>query len=121
MTPIVNLECEFRYEASHHLTKVPPDHKCARAHGHSYHLTVVVQGEVRDDGFVCDFADVKEAVKPVIDKLDHHDLNDYFDNPTVELQLVWIWQQLHKAIPLLRELRLRETATNSATYRGEKR
>lgn len=118
MTPIINLECEFRYESCHHLTKVPDWHKCRRPHGHSYHLTVVVRGEVQDDGFVCDFSHVKDSVKPLIDQLDHHDLNDFFDNPTVELQLVWLWQQLEHELPLF-ELRLRETSTNSATYRGE--
>jgi 6-pyruvoyltetrahydropterin/6-carboxytetrahydropterin synthase len=51
---------------------------------------------------------------------DHQCLNDLLANPTVELQLVWIWEQLQPTLGgLLYELTLRETARNSATYRGE--
>lgn len=119
--PIVQLECEFRYEAAHRLPLVPPGHQCGRMHGHSYHLTVTVAGAVADEGFVADFADIKDTVAPIIKQLDHHCLNDIpgLENPTVELQLVWMWQRLVNTLPAqLVELRLRETANNSATYRG---
>lgn len=116
---MIDLECEFRYESAHWLTKVPSDHQCSRLHGHSYHLTVVVRGPVRDDGFVCDFADIKNVVNPIIKLLDHHTLNDIdgLGNPTVENQLLWLWKHIH--LPGLSELRLRETSNNSAVYRGE--
>lgn len=118
--PIVELECEFRYEAAHWLPYVPGGHQCGRMHGHSYHLTVVIAGPVAANGFVIDFAYVKSAVKPLIDKLDHHTLNDVpgLDNPTVEVQLVWFWKALDVLLPGLTELRLRETANNTAVYRG---
>jgi 6-pyruvoyltetrahydropterin/6-carboxytetrahydropterin synthase len=117
MPTIIELSCEFSYEAAHRLPYVPPGHKCAYMHGHSYHLTVTARGPVRDDGFVIDFADVKAAVNPVIDKLDHHCLNDILDNPTVENQLVWLWDNIDIE---LHALTLRETPRNSATYRGER-
>lgn len=123
-TPIVELECEFRYEAAHRLPLVPPGHQCGRMHGHSYHLTVTVGGAVADDGFVCDFADVKNIVGVLTKQLDHYTLNDIagLENPTVENQLVWFWERLASALPAeLIELRLRETANNSATYRGDRR
>ena len=117
--PTVEISCEFTYEAAHWLPHVPEGHQCGRMHGHSYHLTVTAAGPVRDDGFVIDFADVKGAVKPLINSLDHQTLNDLMPNPTVEHQLVWLWDSLVKDLPGLSELRLRETATNSAVYRGE--
>lgn len=116
MTPVVELSCEFRYEAAHWLPNVPEGHKCGRMHGHSYRLTVTVHGPIGDDGFVVDFADIKDVVGPVIKALDHYCLNEIIDNPTVENQLVWLWDCLE--LPGLFELKLRETATNSATYRG---
>lgn len=121
MTPVVEISCQFTYEAAHWLPKVPDGHQCGRMHGHSYRLTVTVAGPVDDTGFVIDFADVKAAVRPLIDQLDHHTLNDVpgLENPTVEWQLVWLWGRLIKSLPL-RELRLQETATNAATYRGER-
>lgn len=119
-TPIINLECEFRYESAHWLPNVPEGHQCGRMHGHSYHLTVTVSGPIQDDGFVMDFADVKDIVGVLIKQLDHHCLNDIpgLRNPTVENQLVWFWDRLEPALPIT-ELRLRETSNNSATYRGD--
>ena len=29
---------EFTFEAAHRLPNVPPDHKCARLHGHSFRV-----------------------------------------------------------------------------------
>jgi len=115
----VEIACEFDYEAAHWLPLVPEGHQCGRMHGHSYHLTVTIRGPVGLDGFVIDFADVKAAVLPLVKQLDHQTLNeiDGLDNPTVENQLVWFWDRL--PIPGLFELHLRETRTNSATYRGE--
>jgi 6-pyruvoyltetrahydropterin/6-carboxytetrahydropterin synthase len=119
MRPQIELSCEFHYEAAHFLPKVPEGHQCARIHGHSYHLTVVVVGSVRDDGFVVDFSEVKSAVKKVVDQLDHQFLNtvEGLWNPTVENQLVWLWDKLFLMLPL-ESLKLQETATSSATFRG---
>lgn len=113
------LSCEFNYDAAHQLPHVPQGHKCARLHGHTYHLTVTVEGPVGEDGFVIDFADVKHAVKPVLDQLDHYYLNEIpgLENPTVEVQLLWLWERIR--LPGLAELTLREGLTNSATYKGE--
>jgi 6-pyruvoyltetrahydropterin/6-carboxytetrahydropterin synthase len=118
--PLIELSCQFTYEAAHWLPKVPADHQCHRMHGHSYQLTVTIRGPINDDdGMVYDFADIKYDVnKFVIDHLDHQQLNTIIDNPTVENQLVFIWQQLADHLPGLCELTLRETATNAATYKG---
>lgn len=118
MDIIQDIHTRFRYESAHHLPMVPPGHKCGRQHGHSYHLTVTMRGPVREDGFVMDFAEVKDLVEPLIKQLDHHNLNDIpgLENPTVELQLVWLWDRIEH--PLLFELHLQETDNNSATYRG---
>lgn len=113
------LSCDFHYDAAHRLPNVPLGHKCGRLHGHTYQLTVYINGPVRDDGFVIDFADVKNAVKPVIDQLDHYYLNDVpgLENPTVEVQLPWLWQRIQ--LPSLHKLVLREGLNNSAEYIGE--
>lgn len=116
---IVRLACKFKYESAHFLPNVPPGHKCGVLHGHSYVLTVYVEGPVGNDGFVVDFAEVKSAVAPILAELDHHPLNEVqgLDNPTVENQLVWWWDRLD-GLPWLRELHLQETETSSASYCG---
>ena len=114
--PMIELHCQFRYEAAHYLPQLPADHQCHRMHGHSYGLTVTVRGPVCDDGFVEDFSVIKDIVgKHVTEQLDHRLLNEILDNPTVEHQLIWMWQQLADHIPGLHRLTLQETATNSAT------
>ena len=40
---------EFTFEAAHRLPYVAPGHKCGRLHGHSYRVTVHLDGEVSDD------------------------------------------------------------------------
>ena len=45
---------EFSFESAHRLPNVPEGHKCARLHGHSFHVRVTVDGlvgELRHDGF----------------------------------------------------------------------
>ena len=114
----MKLSCEFHYDSAHRLPHVPEGHKCGRLHGHTYHLTVTVDGPVRDDGFVLDFADIKAAVKPVIAQLDHYYLNEVpgLENPTVEVQLEWLWDRI--GLSELYELQLREGESNNCVYRG---
>ncbi len=114
----MKLSCEFHYDSAHSLPRVPEGHKCGRLHGHTYVLTVSVKGPVREDGFICDFADVKAAIAPLIKQLDHRLLNDIdgLENPTVEIQLEWLWERIN--LPGLSELTLREGLNNSATYTG---
>ncbi|HEY8515263.1 MAG TPA: 6-pyruvoyl tetrahydropterin synthase family protein [Candidatus Binatia bacterium] len=45
-----------------------------RLHGHNYHVTVRIEGELGPDGYVLDFGLVKKATKRVCDALDEHTL-----------------------------------------------
>ena len=113
---------EFTFEAAHRLPQVPQGHKCARLHGHSYHLEVHVHGEVDPTlGWVMDFADIKAAVKPVIDQLDHYYLNEVpgLENPTSENLARWIWRRLKPALPQLSKVVVNETCTSGCVYEGE--
>ena len=78
---------EFHFEAAHRLPNVPEGHKCARLHGHSFHVRLTVTGDAPEpSGWVMDFADVKATFKPLHDVLDHHYLNEVpgLENPTSE-------------------------------------
>jgi 6-pyruvoyltetrahydropterin/6-carboxytetrahydropterin synthase len=111
---------KFTFEAAHRLPHVPDGHKCGRLHGHSYRVTVHVEGEVDPStGMVMDFADIKAAVAPVIERLDHYYLNEVegLDNPTSENLALWLWCRLHAALPLSC-IEVRETCTSGAVYRG---
>ena len=111
----------FTLEAAHRLPNVPPGHKCARLHGHSFRVEIHVSGDIDPQtGWVMDVAEIKAAFQPLYDRLDHHYLNDIegLDNPTSERLAVWIWDQLKPAMPLLSEIVVHETCTSGCRYRG---
>jgi 6-pyruvoyltetrahydropterin/6-carboxytetrahydropterin synthase len=111
----------FAFEAAHRLPNVPPEHKCGRLHGHSYEVTVRLQGAVGETtGWVRDFAELSEAFRPLFERLDHRTLNDVagLENPTSENLARWIWRELHPVLPELCEVVVRETPTSGCAYRG---
>lgn len=113
---------EFSFEAAHRLPNVPDGHKCARLHGHSFQVRLTVDGPVdAHTGWVMDFADIKEAFRPLHDRLDHRYLNELtgLENPTSENVARWIWHELRRALPALAEVEVRETCTAGCIYRGE--
>lgn len=59
----------FRWEAAHRL----PDHEgaCRSLHGHSYRMTVGLEGSVGASGMVMDFQKVKKMVAPLVAAWDH--------------------------------------------------
>lgn len=112
---------DFTFDAAHLLPRLPSSHKCATLHGHTYRLRVYVEG-VPDEqmGWVIDFRDIKERVRPVLEQLDHKYLNDIpgLENPTCELIAVWIWQQLKPRLQALSRIELQETPTSGVIYEG---
>ena len=59
----------FRWEGAHRL----PWHEgaCRNLHGHSYRMTVEVEGEPDARGMLVDFKDLKRALQPLVDAWDH--------------------------------------------------
>lgn len=111
----------FTFEAAHRLPNVPPEHKCARLHGHSFRVEVTVEGEVgADSGWVVDFADLKRAWEPLHTALDHRYLNEIegLGNPTSEVLAAWIWERLARTLPGLERLEVAETCTSRVVYEG---
>ena len=112
---------EFSFEAAHKLPNVPEGHKCARLHGHTFYVRIVVSGPVgHDSGWVMDFGDIKAAFKPLYDQLDHYYLNDIdgLENPTSENLAKWIWQRLKPNLPELSWIEIKETCTSGCIYKG---
>lgn len=117
----VTLCQKVRIEAAHHLPRAPEGHKCHRLHGHSYHIQIIVEGEVDPStGWLIDYAEIRSAFAPLHQQLDHHYLNEVegLDNPTSENLARWIWERLESKIPLA-EIRIDETCTSSCVYRGQ--
>lgn len=118
---IAQIYKDFHFEAAHRLPNVPAGHKCARLHGHSFHVRLYVQGETGEhSGWVMDFSDIKRAFKPLLEQLDHFYLNDIpgLENPTSEHIAQWIWQRLQPNLNELYAVEIRETCTSGCIYKG---
>ncbi len=110
---------EFSFEAAHRLPNVPPGHKCARLHGHSYRIRIYLEGPVQPEtGWVADFATISAALRPVIAQLDHYYLNEIqgLENPTSENLARWLWQRTRSDLPLLSKIMVLETCTSACIY-----
>ena len=66
---------EYSFAAGHALRGYKG--KCENVHGHNYKVTVTVEGDkLNSIGLLMDFADLRAAVKGLVERFDHHFLND---------------------------------------------
>ena len=96
---------------------------CARLHGHTWKVQVVLQGRQLDDiGLLMDFKAIKKTLKEVLMPLDHVHLNDLpafrIQNPSTENLAQYIYQQLKPLVlPLtIKHVEVFESDTASVTY-----
>lgn len=102
--------------------------KCENPHGHNYKVRLTLAGEELDAaGLLLDFTLLKQALRPILDRLDHRMLNDVepFNvlNPSAENLAKYFYDQTGKQLAALTEGRVRvkqatiwETETCTATY-----
>ncbi|AAZ98267.1 6-pyruvoyl tetrahydrobiopterin synthase [Thiobacillus denitrificans ATCC 25259] len=112
----------FHLQCARRLPALPASHRCSRVHGHSFEVELTVSGEVDARlGWVCDFAEIEAAWRPIHEALDHRYLNDVdrLDNPTSERLAIWLWAQLKPSLPGLSQIRVMETHDSGCIYRGE--
>lgn len=111
----------FALESARRLPHLPPEHPCARVHGHSFQIEVHVSGPLDPTlGWIVDFADIQRAWQPIQASLDHRYLNDVagLENPTSELLAQWIWKKLKTTLPGLSKIVVMEAPTSGCIYNG---
>lgn len=101
--------------------------KCENVHGHNYRVEVTVQGaQLNDIGLLVDFLEVKRIVRGIIERLDHHFINDLapFDvlNPSAENLAKYFYDQIASALAAengvrVHQIKIWETDVTSAIYR----
>ena len=102
--------------------------KCENVHGHNYKVRVTLRGPRLDSiGLLCDFAELKQVIGQIIRALDHKFLNDIapFDeiNPSAENLARYFYDESARQLGArdgvaVAEVRVWETDTTAATYRG---
>lgn len=119
---MVSVTKHFSFEACHYLPHYVG--ACHNLHGHSYKLSVTVTGNIQTEGakkgMIIDFKDLKKIVnEQVVDKYDHAYLNEIFENPTAEVMVEHIGENLkellHPHFTLL-SVKLWETEDSYAEY-----
>ena len=114
---------KYTFQAARKLTKIDPKHICANLHGHTFHVTIKIEGKLNpENDFVLDFFDIDEIFnKSIFNKLDHHHLNnvDGLSSPTTENISIWIWNHLSKVLVQLIEVSVFENDLYGCTYKGD--
>lgn len=112
---------EFSFDAAHSLPHLPPTHKCHHLHGHTYKVVVYCSGDlIPAMSWVIDYADIKAAVAPIINSLDHKNLNEVLNIPTTAENLsFWIWSKLKDKLPVCR-VDVHETTGTCCSYVPQK-
>lgn len=102
--------------------------KCENPHGHNYKVRITLRGEALDKaGLLLDFRDLKQVMRPVIDRLDHQMINDIEPfttiNPSAENLAKYFYEETNRQLAEMTGGRVRvkdctiyETDTTTATY-----
>ena len=98
---------------------------CSRLHGHNWDVEVFLRGSRTNEiGLLIDFKKVKAAVRKILDKLDHQDLNSLAmfadQNPTSENLAKYIYcelsSKLNSACCHVHRVLVSETPGTTASY-----
>lgn len=102
--------------------------KCENPHGHNYKVLVTLQGKELDKaGLLLDFKDLKAAIKPVVEYLDHQMINDLEPfttlNPSAENLAKYFYDEAKVRLKnvtngrvTVKRVTIFETDTSNATY-----
>lgn len=111
---------EFHFSASHQLTELPPDHQCARLHGHNYVVEVTLSApDLNQYGFVRDYQELSILKRYIDERFDHRHLNEVLGHGRVTAEALaqhfYEWCKVH--FPETSGVRVSETSKTWAEYR----
>ncbi len=120
--PTYTLRIRQRFEAAHHLRSYRGTPE--QVHGHSWMVEAVLRSDELDkEGMAFDFVAVRDALRILVSRFDHGDINAVppFDqrSPTTENIASWFFEALETrllGVPLL-EVTVWEGPDCAATYR----
>ena len=120
------LTVERGFSSAHYLRNYKG--KCENPQGHNYKVRITLCGSELDAaGLLLDFRDLKQVMRPVIDRIDHQMLNDLEPfttiNPSAENLARYFYQETNRQLSDMTSGRVRvkdctiyETDTTTATY-----
>ncbi|MDR3164727.1 MAG: 6-carboxytetrahydropterin synthase QueD [Synergistaceae bacterium] len=114
------LKREFSFDAAHRLEQYHG--KCENLHGHTYRMSVEIEGSPDAEGMIVDFIQVKETVnREIISIFDHSCLNDTIRQPSAENIARFVFERLEPFLKgpnySLSAVQVWETPRSSVTFR----
>ncbi len=92
---MIQIELRYKFESAHRLSTPTTPRKCQSIHGHSFYVTVCIQGEKLDaDGMLVEFGSFKSALNRWIDANADHTLFLRDGDPVADA--------IHAAVPDMR-------------------
>ncbi len=118
---MITVTRQFEFCYAHHLAG---HEKCGQVHGHNAIVEVECQSSTKTY-HMTDFQQLKDQVKPILDELDHADLNAVlplvWQPPTSENICAYIAESIQKdTFLLLERVRVWETSECYAEWRANK-
>ena len=114
------ISVEYTFAAGHALRNYKG--KCENVHGHNYKVRVTLAGEkLNGNGLLMDFVELRAELKRLVEKLDHHFLNDVdgLGPATLENLSAWIWCRLAPKFPNLWRVTVkRDSDTGACSFYG---
>jgi 6-pyruvoyltetrahydropterin/6-carboxytetrahydropterin synthase len=117
---------EDTFAAGHYLRNYKG--KCENPHGHNYRVRVTLAGQALDPaGLLLDFKNLREVMKPIIDRLDHQMINDLEPfkelNPSAENLAKYFYDETNARMRkqtdgrvFVKTVKIFETDETTATY-----
>ncbi len=117
---------EAGFSAGHYLRNYRG--KCENPHGHNYKVRITLRGRELDvAGLLLDFKQLKQVMRPVIDRLDHQMINDIAPfielNPSAENLAHYFFDETNVQLRemtggrvTVKDCTIFETDTTTATY-----
>lgn len=115
----IEIRKSFEIESARFLPKLPKTHPCSKTHGHSFKITLRLQGPIDAKiGWLIDYNDITQIAAPILKKIDHVILNevDGLKNPTTENITVWLYDKLRTRLPGLVQVIVKETSDTECSY-----
>lgn len=115
----IELKKTFEIESARFLPFLPKTHPCSRTHGHSFKITLTLQGQINPKlGWLIDYHEIDKLVFSTLNKIDHKLLNKVsgLKNPTTENLTIWLYQEIQPNLAELIRVTVKETRDTECSY-----
>ena len=113
---------KYYFDAAHFMPDFKKNHKYGKVHGHSYEVTIAIDGNLdKKNDWVINFDNLDSLVKPLLKIIDHNVLNEIegLEKPTSENLAIWFWSKLEKKIKFLKSIEINRPRIGGCVYYGK--